>query len=98
MKRLIAAVIAAVIPLALAVAEDQPNNKIKKQSEGTKAKPSDSVSIPYEKINYPTTAPASKKTRAKTKSTAKPQDLKARPIPQAGGVRGGITKFGSKRL
>lgn len=53
MKKLIfAAVTAAVIPLILAVAADRPNDKIKKQEEGTKHLPSDSVSIPYEQIKY----------------------------------------------
>ncbi len=52
---------AAVIPLVLAVAEDQPKDKIKKQSGGTKDKPYESLSLPYTKINYPTTVPAGKK-------------------------------------
>jgi hypothetical protein len=41
---------------------------------------------------------AAKKTKSKTKSTAKPKDLKPRRNPKAGGVSGGITKLGSKRL
>jgi hypothetical protein len=62
MKKLIfATVIAAVIPLALAVAEDQPKDKIKKESGGTKAKPSESMSLNYEQIKYGPTVPAGKK-------------------------------------
>ncbi len=61
MKKLIfAAVLAAFIPL-VAVAEDQPKDKIKKQSDGTKDKPYESLSLPYTKINYASTVPAGKK-------------------------------------
>jgi hypothetical protein len=43
--------------------------------------------------------PAAKKAKSKTKSAAKPKDLKARKNPKAGGASsGGITKLGSKRL